>query len=92
MAKLFKNLTKQAKMVRYLGLKRFTRTEGPSRKYIVMVSPSGENFYLGKSGAVRRGPSIAKSWSLTDKVDWPEIDKFLQQGETVTLLQNLLRR
>ena len=91
MAKLFKNLTKREKMVRYLSLRGFKQVESHTRKYIVMVSPKGENFYLGKSGAVRRGTSIAKSWSMTDKVDWPEIDKFLQQGETHTLLQNLMK-
>ena len=88
--KKLKNMTKREKMIIYLESKKFTRGTSNSRKYVVMVSPKGTNYYLGKSGAVRRGKTIAKSWSMTDKVDWPEIDKYLQYGLTQTLLQNIL--
>jgi len=37
-----------------------------SRKYRQFLSPKGATYWLGKSGAIRSGKAISKSFSLTN--------------------------
>ena len=42
--------------------------ESQSRRYVVLTRPAGGFYYLGKSGAVRWGTTIAGSMACSDKI------------------------
>lgn len=42
--------------------------DAKSRRYVVLTRPAGGFYYLGKSGSVRWGTTIAGSMACSDKI------------------------
>ena len=57
--------TQQEILVDMLERKGWVESMGSSRKYVVLKLPSpmeGNKFYVGRNGALRFGPTIARSY------------------------------
>lgn len=68
-------MTKQEKAVLYFEqILRLPRGKQTSRKYIIFDRPDGLRYYIGKSGAIRIGKTLADSVSITD-MRLPEIEQ-----------------
>lgn len=78
MVRQVKNLKRQELLVEY-----FTKCQGCSinqekttRKYTCIDSPSGtDRFFLGPSGAVRKGRSVSDSLSITHRFDETRLEQ-----------------
>lgn len=65
--------SKRATLSRAFTRLGFQQEIGASRKYLVFRDPAGGFYYLGKSGALRKGCTIAGSLSLTDTRRYREL-------------------
>lgn len=63
-----KSMSKREQYRKVLEKRGYKKIPGKSRKYIVMTKAGSEsNVYLGKSGAVRMGKTISKSWAVGEE-------------------------
>ncbi len=64
-------LTRRELAIRWLEGKGWRQVESRSTKYVVLSSARSKfHYYISRSGAVRRGRTIAESLSVTHIIDW----------------------
>ena len=61
-----KKLTNREAVVLWLQEAGFEQVVSTSRKYLKLVKGE-QTVWVGKAGAIRKGPSISKSYSATDR-------------------------
>lgn len=74
MARPKTNFTRRELLVKYLELNGATQVPSTSSKYIKMQIKDSPIFYfVGKSGALRKGKNVVNSLSLTDYINWTRV-------------------
>lgn len=77
MVRQVKNLKRRELLLEYFQISGFHVDEKCSTsKYLCIVSPTRpEKLFLGKSGALRKGPNVSNSISLTDRLTDEYLDR-----------------
>lgn len=81
MAKLFKNWTKQMKLVAWLESMGYVQIETKSSKYIAMKKGDSATFFLGKAGAFRGSRFGKASMSTPANYNIDEFQAFCSSQE-----------
>ena len=77
-------LNRQQKLLRYLkGQCGYQERATATRKYVKLECvKDGRTLWVGKAGALRQGPTVSSSFSMTSRLDWPKIERWLAEQES----------